>query len=52
VVLTTREGVKASTEAAFRAGVNGIVISRKYSEMRLDHLSGVGDAIKELGVNV
>jgi hypothetical protein len=50
VVLTTRHGVKASTEAALRAGVDGIVISRKYSEMRLDHLSGVGDAIKELGI--
>jgi hypothetical protein len=50
VVLTTRQGVKASTEAALRAGVDGIVISRKYSEMRLDHLSGVGDAIKEVGV--
>ena len=34
---------------AFRAGVQGIVISRKYSEMRLDSLSGVGDALKQLG---
>ena len=51
VVLTTRQGVKAATQAALRAGVDGIVISRKYSEMHLDHLSGVGDAIKELGVS-
>jgi len=40
--------VRAAVREAFRAGVDGIVISRKYSEMRLDTLSGVGDAVKEL----
>ncbi len=45
---STREGVRAAVRGAFRAGVDGIVISRKYSEMRLDTLSGVGDAVKEL----
>jgi hypothetical protein len=34
--------------AAFRAGAPGIILSRKYSEMRLANLSGAGDAIREL----
>jgi hypothetical protein len=45
---STRATVKEAASQAFRAGVQGLVISRKYSEMRLDSLSGVGDAIKEL----
>ncbi len=45
----TREGVKAAVLAAFQAGAQGVVISRKYSEMKLDNLSGVGDAMRELG---
>jgi len=44
---STRATVRESARQAFRAGVQGIVISRKYSEMRLDSLSGVGDAIRE-----
>ena len=35
--------------AAFAGGANGVVLSRKYSEMRLDNLSGVGAALAELG---
>jgi hypothetical protein len=46
---STRATVRESVREAFRAGVQGIVISRKYSEMRLDSLSGVGDALKQLG---
>ena len=46
---STRASVRESVREAFRAGVQGIVISRKYSEMRLDSLSGVGDALKQLG---
>jgi len=46
----TRQGVKAAVLAAFRAGAHGVVLSRKYSEMKLDNLSGAGDAIKELGI--
>jgi hypothetical protein len=42
----TRESVAASTTQALLAGANGIVISRKYSEMRLETLSGVGDAVR------
>lgn len=45
----TREGVKAAVLAAFAGGAEGVVLSRKYSEMRLDILSGAGDAIEELG---
>jgi hypothetical protein len=46
--LSTREGICAAVREAFRAGVDGIVMSRKYSEMRLDSLSGVGDALRAL----
>jgi hypothetical protein len=35
--------------AAFKAGVPGIVLSRKYSEMKLGNLSAAGDAIRQLG---
>ena len=45
---STRASVREAVRQALRAGVQGIVISRKYSEMRLDSLSGVGDAIKEV----
>jgi hypothetical protein len=45
---STRASVREAARQAFRAGVQGIVISRKYSEMRLDSLSGVGDAVREL----
>ncbi len=45
----TRDGVKAAVLAVFAGGGQGVVLSRKYSEMLLDNLSGVGDALKELG---
>lgn len=45
----SREGVKAAVLAAFAGGATGVVLSRKYSEMRLDHLAGAGDAVRELG---
>lgn len=44
----TRDGVRDATMAAFGAGADGVVISRKYSEMRLENLSGVGDALRAL----
>jgi len=47
----SRESVKQAVLAAFRAGAPGVILSRKYSEMRLDHLSGAGDAIRELGMS-
>ncbi|HEV8635184.1 MAG TPA: hypothetical protein VG370_13210 [Chloroflexota bacterium] len=45
----SREGVKAAVLAAFAGGADGVVLSRKYSEMWLDHLAGAGDALRELG---
>lgn len=47
---TTPEDVRKAVKAAFEAGAQGIIISRKYSEMRLANLSGVGAALKELGI--
>jgi hypothetical protein len=44
----TPKGTKDAVMAAFRAGAHGVVLSRKYSEMRLANLSGAGEAIKEL----
>jgi hypothetical protein len=47
----TREGVRDAVLAAFDGGADGVVLSRKYSEMRLENLSGAGDAIRQLGSN-
>jgi len=44
----TPQSVKAAVQAAFHAGAPGVLLSRKYSEMRLANLSGAGDAIREL----
>ena len=41
---------KAAVMAAFQAGAHGVLLSRKYSEMRLANLSGAGEAIRELGL--
>ncbi len=46
----TPQSVKQAVLAAFRAGAPGVILSRKYSEMRLADLSGAGDAIRELKV--
>ncbi|GHJ36724.1 hypothetical protein [Streptomyces sp. TS71-3] len=45
---TTREGVRDGVLAAFAGGAGGVVLSRKYSEMRLDNLAGAGDAMRQL----
>lgn len=37
----------AATLAAFRAGANGVILSRKYSEMQLANLAAAGRAIRE-----
>ncbi|MGH9161372.1 MAG: hypothetical protein ACRD2X_15490 [Vicinamibacteraceae bacterium] len=47
---TTREDVKEAVIQALQAGVDGVLLSRKYSEMRLDWLSGAGDALGEVGL--
>jgi hypothetical protein len=44
----TPQSVKQAVLAAFRAGAPGVILSRKYSEMRLADLGGAGDAVREL----
>lgn len=44
---TTPEDVYQSTSAALKAGAQGVIFSRKYSEMRLPNLAGGGRAAKE-----
>jgi hypothetical protein len=46
---STPEGTKDAVLAAFHAGAQGVILSRKYSEMKLANLSGAGDAVRELG---
>jgi hypothetical protein len=46
---TQPSDVKAATLAAFNAGAPGVVLSRKYAEMRLTNIAGAGEALKELG---
>lgn len=45
---TQPSDVKAAVIAAFQAGAPGVVLSRKYAEMRLTNLAGAGEAINEL----
>ena len=40
--------VRAAVQAAFRAGALGVVLSRKYAEMKLTNLAGAGEALREL----
>jgi hypothetical protein len=44
----TPQSVKEAVLAALQSGAPGVILSRKYSEMRLANLSGAGDAIREL----
>jgi hypothetical protein len=44
----TPAGTKAVVEAAFRGGADGVLLSRKYSEMKLANLRAAGAAIREL----
>lgn len=45
---TQPSDVKAAVLAAFRAGAPGVVLSRKYAEMKLTNLAGAGEALREL----
>jgi hypothetical protein len=45
---TQPSDVKEAVLAAFHAGAPGVVLSRKYAEMRLTNLAGVGEALREL----
>jgi hypothetical protein len=42
----TRQDVAEAFAQALRAGVPGVIVSREYTEMTPDHLSGVGDAVR------
>jgi len=46
----TAESVKQATIAAFKGGATGLILSRNFSEMNPDHLSGAGAALDELGL--
>lgn len=45
---TTPQRVKAAVLAAFEGGAVGVVLGRKYSEMRLENLNGVRAALAQL----
>ncbi len=44
------EDTHAATLAAFKAGADGVILSRKYSEMRLENLAAAGRAVRDAGV--
>jgi hypothetical protein len=46
----TPESVGQAVKAAFKGGAQGIVLSRNYTEMKPENLSGAGAALKELGI--
>lgn len=43
---STPQGTRDAVAAAFRAGSDGVLLSRKYSEMKLANLRGAGEAIR------
>ncbi len=43
----TPEDTYAAVAAALKAGADGVVLSRKYSEMRLDNLAAAGRAVRD-----
>ena len=45
---TTPDDVYQSVKAAMSGGAHGILLSRKYSEMRLDNIRAAGRALREL----
>lgn len=49
---TSPEDVREAVRAAFRANADGIILSRKYSEMRLENISAAGQGLREAGVTV
>ena len=47
---STPKGAEDAVLAAFRGGADGVILSRKYSEMKLTNLEGAGAAIRQLGL--
>jgi hypothetical protein len=48
---TSPDDVYLAVKAAFEGGAHGVLLSRKYSEMRLANLGGAGRALRELRVS-
>jgi hypothetical protein len=46
---TTPADVKAATLAALKAGAPGVILSRKYAEMKLTNIAGAKEAFREFG---
>ena len=46
----TPESVAQAVKAAFKGGAQGIILSRNYTEMKPENLSGAGNALRELSV--
>ncbi len=44
------EGTRDAVLAAFHAGADGVILSRKWSEMKTANLAGAGAAIRQLGL--
>jgi hypothetical protein len=47
---STPEDIRAAVSAALDGGADGLILSRKYSEMQLDNLSAVGDELRDRGI--
>jgi len=47
----TPAGTTAVVLAAFRGGAEGVILSRKYSEMKLENLRAAGTAIQKIGLS-
>jgi hypothetical protein len=45
---STPEGTRDAVLAAFHGGADGVLLSRKYSEMKLANLRGAGEAVRDL----
>jgi len=50
MVPCTPESVGQAVEAVFRAGAQGIILSRNYEEMKPENLTGAGTALRRLGL--
>jgi len=47
---TTPDDVRKAVKAAISAGAEGVVLSRRYAEMRLENLAAAGQGLREAGV--
>jgi hypothetical protein len=46
----TPQGTRDAVAAAFKAGAHGVILSRKYSEMKLANLAGAGEGVRAAGL--